>query len=246
MDLAAKIKKNIQKSIYKIGWDVHRFTLTSNPHLQLAKAMNAFDIDTVFDVGVNKGQFSTHLWMFGYKGKIVRFEPLSDTYSILLKNSESDEKWKVHTRSAIGDFDGKITINVAGNSESSLALPMLENHISAAENSAYIGAEKVEISQLDSLSASYLNSSSRLFVKIDTQAFEWNVLDGAKDTLKNAQGVSCELSLILLYEGQRLWLEIIHRLENEGFTLWSIDQGFVGSRNARTLQLDANFFRLNF
>lgn len=78
---------------------------------------------------------------------------------------------------------------------------MLENHISAAENSAYIGAEKVEISQLDSLSASYLNSSSRLFVKIDTQAFEWNVLDGAKDTLKNARGVSCELSLILLYEG---------------------------------------------
>ena len=82
--------------------------------------------------------------MFGYKEKIVRFEPLSDAYSILLKNSESDEKWKLHTRSAIGDFDGKITINMAGNSESSSVLPMLENHISAAENSAYIGTEKLK------------------------------------------------------------------------------------------------------
>ena len=183
--------------------------------------------------------------MFGCKGKIVRFEPLSDAYSLLLKNSESDEKWKVHTRSAIGNLDGEITINISGNSQSPSVLPILEAHTSAAIDSTYIGSEKVAISRLDTISPTYLSSSSRLFIKIDTQGFRWNVLNGAEETLKHAQGILCELSLVPLYEGQRLWLDIIHRLEGEGCRLWSVDQGFIDYENGRTLQIDAIFFRLS-
>jgi hypothetical protein len=57
-------------------------------------------------------------------------------------------------------------------------------------------------------------------------------------------GLLCELSLVPLYDGQRLWLEIIRRLEDEGFTLWSIHRGFTDPRDGRTLQVDALFFRL--
>jgi hypothetical protein len=58
------------------------------------------------------------------------------------------------------------------------------------------------------------------------------------------RGVLCELSLIHLYEGQHLWEEIIGRLIQEGFTLWALQQGFIDSRNGRTLQMDAIFFRV--
>jgi FkbM family methyltransferase len=72
---------------------------------------------------------------------------------------------------------------------------MLDYHISAAEGTAYIGTEKVPISKLDSVTSKYLSPSDNLLIKIDTQGFEWQVLNGAGDSLKKAKGVLCELSL---------------------------------------------------
>ena len=110
---------------------------------------------------------------------------------------------------------------------------------------AYIGSEKVAITQLDSVVSDYITPSSRTFIKIDTQGFEWQVLDGASETLKNAQGVLCEMSLVPLYEGQKLWMEMLKRLESEGFTLWAIQRGFTDPRDGRSLQMDAIFYRLD-
>jgi len=245
MDSITQAKRLIQKSMHKFGWDIHQFNLNSNSSLQISKALDYFNINIIFDIGANTGQFSSELRAFSYKGEIVSFEPLSDAYLALTKNSTHDPSWKVHPRTAIGDLDGEITINISGNSQSSSVLPILEAHTSAAIDSTYIGSEKVAISRLDTISPTYLSSSSRLFIKIDTQGFEWNVLNGAEETLKHAQGILCELSLVPLYEGQRLWLDIIHRLEGEGFTLWSVNQGFIDYENGRTLQIDAIFFRLS-
>lgn len=69
------------------------------------------------------------------------------------------------------------------------------------------------------------------------------MLDGASETLPLVQGVLCELSLIALYEGQRLWMEMIHRFESDGFVLWSIQRGHTDPRDGRMLQVDAAFFR---
>ena len=40
-----------------------------------------------------------------------------------------------------------------------------------------------------------------------------------------------------------LWREIIERLENEGFILWSFEKAFVDIRDGRTLQIDAIFLK---
>ena len=80
-------------------------------------------------------------------------------------------------------------------------------------------------------------------MKIDTQGYEWQVLDGAYKTLSNAKGIICELSLLPLYEGQQLWRQIIERLEEEGFVLWALHKAFSDKNNGRTLQLDAVFLR---
>ena len=55
-------------------------------------------------------------------------------------------------------------------------------------------------------------------------------------------GVLCELSLVVLYEGQHLWREMIDRLEAAGFILWGLQPGFMDQRG-RNLQCDAIFFR---
>jgi FkbM family methyltransferase len=236
-------KENFLKMLRYLGLEVHRINVLSNSYFQLCKALNAFDINIIFDIGANIGQFTTELRSFGYKEKVISFEPLSDAYQNLVKVAAHDSNWKIHKQGAIGNFDGEIEINIAGNSASSSILPMLDYHISAAKGTAYIGAEKVQISKLDSIASQYLSPSDNLLIKIDTQGFEWQVLDGGADTLKKAKGIACELSLVPLYEGQHLWLDVLDRLQLEGFTLWSFNQGFIDSKNGRTLQVDATFFR---
>ena len=80
-------------------------------------------------------------------------------------------------------------------------------------------------------------------MKIDTQGFEWQVLNGAQNVLPGIHGILLELSLIPLYEGQHLWQEMIVRLEQEGFTFWALQPGFVDPHNGRTLQVDGIFYR---
>jgi hypothetical protein len=83
-----------------------------------------------------------------------------------------------------------------------------------------------------------------MLLKIDTQGSDWEVLEGAQKTLPLVHGAYCELSTVSLYEGQRLWLDMIDRLSKEGFTLWSIQRGFTDRQDGRMLQADAAFFRL--
>jgi len=198
MNLLRSLVKN---AVHKIGFDLYRLTPSSNPAFQLLKALNRFGVDLVLDVGANVGQFASELRSVGYKGNLVSFEPLSAAHNALTVAARRDSMWQVHPRCAIGDYDGEIEINIAGNSVSSSVLPMMESHSSAAEGSAYVGVESVPLRRLDSVAPEYLAKSCWPFLKIDTQGFEWQVLDGARETLPHVQGVHCELSLIPLYEG---------------------------------------------
>ena len=240
----AQIKDLIKKTFRRLGFDLHRIAPGSNQSLQLVKALNRFDIDLVLDVGANIGQFATELRVFGFGGDIVSFEPLTSAHFVLSSAAMREDSWKVHPRCAIGDYDGESEINVSGNSVSSSLLPMLKAHSSAASDSAYTQSERVQVLKLDSIDSSYFKEARQIFLKIDTQGFESKVLDGAKKTIPNIKGIICELSIVPLYEGQYLWREMFRQIEDLGFTLWSIQPGFVDARDGRTLQIDAIFFRL--
>ncbi|MBK1648840.1 FkbM family methyltransferase [Rhabdochromatium marinum] len=237
------MKKLIKRVINLLGWDIHVLTPASNPSVQLLAALSQVQSNLVFDIGANIGQFAQELRSAGFRGKIISFEPLSIEHEKLCKAARKDAAWWVHPRAAVGDHDGKIEINIAANSVSSSVLPMLDSHLSAALDSSYVAVESTPLIQLDSVAAQYLDNTSQPFIKIDTQGFEWQVLDGAADTLKRAQGVLLELSLVPLYDGQRLWREMIDRMEAEGFTLWSIHQSFIDLHTGQSLQVDAIFLR---
>ena len=239
----SKIKCFIKSMIRHFGWDIRSFSPSTNHELQLLKALQRFEVDVVFDIGGNVGQFAKSLRSVGYEGEIVSFEPLLAAHSMLVKSAMGDKRWQVHPRIAIGDREGEIKINVSGNSISSSVLTMLDTHATAAADSSYISTECVPIARLDTVAPLYLREGGRGFLKIDVQGFEWQVLDGAVETLKRVQGIQCEMSLVPLYAGQQLWRAILERLEVEGFTLWAIQNGFTDRRDGRTLQIDGIFFR---
>lgn len=238
------MKRILRRISNRFGFDVHKLNTYANPAYQLLAGLTRFEVDVVADVGANIGQFGSELRSVGYRGEMVSFEALSTAHAQLTRVAAGDSKWEVAPRVAVGDRDGEITINVAGNSVSSSILPMLEAHTNAEKRAAYVSRETVPLARLDTLAARHLEGARRPFVKIDTQGFEWHVLDGMAETLPRSAGILCEMSLVPLYEGQRLWEEIIARLRSSGFTLWSVQQGFTDPRDGRTLQLDGIFFRV--
>ncbi len=238
------IKETIRQMLQKLGLDVRRYVpSTPLPPSQVTSSMRKFEIDLVLDVGANRGQFASEIRQQGYAGRILSFEPLSQAHIELQQASMKDPLWEVFPRCALGDHNGEVEINIAGNSDSSSILPMLESHRSAAPESAYQGKESVPIKTLDAVIGQYLEDARSIFLKIDTQGFEWHVLDGARETLPNVRGVLVELSLVPLYEGQHLWREVMARLEAEGFTLWAFQPVFSDLSQGRTLQVDGIFYR---
>jgi FkbM family methyltransferase len=243
MNVLSSLKRNIKKTLNFFGLEVHRFNPRASKIVRLTKALHAFGVDLVIDVGANEGQFAQEIRAGGYSGNIVSIEPMSSAFRKLIENSRGDLGWQVHPRCALGGSTGEIELNIAGNSVSSSVLPMLAAHSDAAPASAYQGKEVVSLTTLDLIAPSYMGRAKAPFLKIDTQGYEWHVLDGATKILGQVRGIQMELSLVPLYEGQRLWRESIDRLEELGFTLWAVEPVFVDESSGRTLQVDALFFR---
>lgn len=237
------LKKIIKHFFNSFGVDIKKFSVENSNAFQTLVCLKDHKIDFIIDIGANTGQFASEILALGYKGEIVSIEPLPVAHKILKKNANNVKNWTIFVRTAIGAYEGNIEINVAGNSVSSSILPMLDAHLESAKESEYIGKSVTKVTTLDKVLRELKIDNKNFFIKIDTQGFEWHVLDGASESLSKAKGVLCELSLIPLYEGQHLWLETIDRLGNLGFKLWAIQSGFTNINTGRTLQIDAIFFK---
>lgn len=239
------IKNTLKQLLLRLGFIIKKSTVDTNPSLQLIKTLNFLNIDLVLDIGANIGQFAEELRFFGYEGKIVSFEPLPQEHKILTKKANNDKNWTVFKRGAIGNEDGMIKINVSENSVSSSILGILDSHVSASKNSKYIDQVETCINKLDSIFPEIEKSGKNIFLKIDTQGYEWNVLKGSEMTLQNIKGLLIETSIEPLYKDQVLSEEIIQYLKNKGFQVWGFQNGFTNPENGRTLQLDLIFTKLS-
>ncbi len=239
--MLSKIVKGIFESV---GFEIKRYSVAHSQNARLNEILKGSNINLIYDIGANEGQFGKELRKLGYKGRIVSFEPLPDAYEILLKNSKNDTLWEIAPRTAIGDNDGEIEINIAGNSASSSVLPMHDTHIQAAPHTASVGKVKTPIKKIDSFFKDYIKEDSILFVKIDTQGYEDYVINGGLKTLVHAKVLQMELSLTEVYTGQKLILELIEKTLKMGFELWGLEPVFVDPNSGRMLQVDAIFKKI--
>jgi FkbM family methyltransferase len=193
-------------------------------------------IETVLDVGANEGQYGLEVRRFGYRGKIISFEPLSEAYASLSASADSDSNWECH-RVALGDTETRSLIGVASNLASSSLLPMLDAHHDAAPGVSMTGSEEVEVRTLDSLD---LELNGPTLLKLDVQGYEDRVLRGAETLLSDVSLIECEVSLEPLYESQLTFLPMLELLRDSGFQLLRLEPGIrdSGGRGA-IVQYDA-------
>ena len=131
-------------------------------------------------------------------------------------------------------------MNLSDNSVSSLALPILREHTGSAPHPRYVGKEKVPVITLDS--GQLFARDTKTFLKVDTQDYEQQVLDGASGSLKILVGVQLEMSLAPLYKGQADFVGLIDQMQKSGFDIWALNPGFANRETGRILQADGSFF----
>lgn len=201
-------------------------------------------VDVVLDVGANSGQYAGRLREAGFGGRFVSFEPLSGPFTRLHRNASKLPRWDCR-RYALGDFDGSISMNVAGNAgESSSILPMLQRHRDVFPRANYIGTEDVAVCRLDSIASEVLEPNEVVFLKVDVQGFEKQVIDGGIATVNDrCVGIELELSFEPLYDGGMLTQQAFDLMDSLGFLLKGLVPGFIDIRTGQVLQADGVFFR---
>lgn len=221
---------------YKRGFEIRRHPAGRRQKMFLARG-----VDLVLDVGAADGGYGRALRQFGYAGRIVSFEPLANAYAELTRNIAADPLWTARNH-ALGDQAGEAQIHVASNSTSSSLLPMKESHMEAEPSVGIIGQETIRVERLDDAASQIIGADDTVFLKLDTQGFERQVLAGGPDTIKRIVGMQLELSFVPLYEGGILANEAISMAYDDGFHLEVIESGWA-SHTGQMLQADGIFFR---
>lgn len=237
------LRNMTKKCARKFGYVVSKYDFRTDFAAVRKGLFNKFDINLVFDIGANEGQFAKHLRAGGYAGRIVSFEPLSEAFGRLAVRAAGDPLWDA-VNCALGDNDCKAVINVSANSWSSSLLDILPAHVNSAPESAYVGKEEIDVRALDSVIGNYLSSNDRLFLKIDTQGFSQQVLNGAELSIDLVAGVQLEMSLVPLYKDEPLINGMTDYLYGKGFVLVSIEPEYFDSDTGQLLQVNGLFFRV--
>ncbi|MGK7931027.1 MAG: FkbM family methyltransferase [Microcystaceae cyanobacterium] len=238
------IKSKIKQLMRTLGLEIRRYNPIVSEQARLIELFKTHDIDLVLDIGANEGQYTQLIRELGYQGQVISFEPLSSAYQKLQKRSYKDTKWMLAPRAALGDINGEITVNIAGNSKSSSVLPMLKTHEQAAPKSVYIGSERVPVYRLDAVPLSItLEHFQSIFAKVDVQGFEKQVIKGGKSLLPKIKGMQIELSIVHLYDNQPLYQDVIQWLQNLGYELYGFFPTFIDPTTFQLLQFDGIFFK---
>jgi FkbM family methyltransferase len=234
-----------QRLARRLGYDLTPRRKAKSPNAQLVAVLQHFRITCVLDVGANVGQYGSMLREWGYPGRIVSFEPQADAHRALERRTAADPAWQVAPPMALGARQGQIELEVSAESDMSSVLPQSALLRQVSPSSAVARTEAVPLCRLDEVAGPYLRPDDRVFLKIDAQGYDAEVLAGAAALLERVAGIQLEMSLVPLYEGERGFRGLLEDLAALGLEPWLFLPGYFERKLARQLQVDGVFMRAN-
>jgi FkbM family methyltransferase len=230
VDLAARFGYSIIPT-----WRLDRWPLQRH----LRAVFERYAIDTVLDVGANTGQYRDFLRTeVGFQGVIHSFEPLSSLAPALRARSQTDPRWHVHAF-ALGDKEQVLELNVAASDVfSSFLAPSPELDSAFHQHTGLVRREPVRVRRLDDLLPELdIADVARVYLKVDTQGFDMDVLRGARALLRSIKALQFELPIRGVYDGAPHYLANLRQLNEWGFEISSLFP-IVVDRNAQAVELD--------
>jgi FkbM family methyltransferase len=230
---------NIKSALVRLGYALLRAGVKS-PEMRLVRRfqeqayldalLRRLRIDCFIDVGANQGQFSKHLRMMGYKGRILSFEPSPADYRHLSRLARGDSLWNTFDV-ALGSEDAKkdfnvITLDDGSTDCSSLLTPKSQDVQSTIE---------VSVRRLDTMLETLDLGSARIFLKVDAQGYDVEVVKGASGFLDSILGLQSEISVVPIYDDMPHFTTALEYYESLGFSLMNL---FVVNRTKHQAVLE--------
>ena len=194
--------------------------LPEQVHLQ--RLLSHFDVDCVFDVGANTGQYATMLRQkAGFKGRIISFEPIPEAAAAIRLKARHDPLWTVEELALADTAEPRVLNVMAGSEFSSLSTPRTDE---VGRFTAMNRPVRSIMVQSDTLAGAFPRLQSVYgfnlpFLKMDTQGFDPAVLRGAGGILPSFVGFQSELSIRRIYQDAWDFREAITYYQSLGFDL---------------------------
>lgn len=196
------------------------------------RVLTAQGIHNVIDVGANVGQYGRGLRSAGYSGHITSFEPLPTAFIELTAAAANDPAWVVHNE-ALGSSEGRIPFHVSDDGVCSSALTPTATLTNAIPEAVTLANIEVPVRRLDGITI-----KDPIMLKIDTQGFEREVLDGAAEVMDKVRVIDLELAFAELYEGGSSAYSLLPHLRDLGFVIHCVDEGYTDPTSGQTLDAD--------
>lgn len=190
------------------------------PAIEHKKFISNLKIDTIIDVGANRGQFALLVKKTHPHAKIYSFEPLKSAYCVYKSIFINDPSITIFN-CALSYKSGQQIFHVSQQEDSSSLLP-----ISKKQNDIFPGTAEKETQIIETKKLSDCVFRNQLgdhcLLKIDVQGSELEVLRGSIELIPDIEFVYVECSFIQLYKDQPLANEVIKYLQERNFTLTGI------------------------
>ena len=229
-----KTKSIINKILSKTGYE-----LKQKENLDFLMWIDSYKIESVIDIGANKGQFIAKCLKKLQNKIYYLFEPLSECSAILNRKFEKYSNIHIYNY-GLGDINDELDINKNIFTPSSSFLDMTDTHKRLFPITSEATKEKVLIRRLDDWYNEH-SLAKNIFIKVDVQGFEDKVIRGGIDTIKNSKILLIELSLIKLYENQLLFDDIYKELKRLDFSYKGNITQIRDRATNEIIQIDALF-----
>lgn len=206
--------------------------------------LRELDIDCVLDVGANVGQYGKELRLIGYRGHIVSFEPDPNSFAKLSRAASRDPAWHVFA-CALGSVSGQARLNLtAAPVFNSFKEPHTEEVATFRQATEIVERVDVPVERLDNILGGLKTKLGfqRVFLKMDTQGFDQEVLDGAAGIVDELRGFQSEVSVKRIYRDTPTWSAAIEEYQRRGFTLAGLF-AVGGKRRKAVIEFDCYMVR---
>jgi FkbM family methyltransferase len=175
---------------------------------------------TVLDIGANEGQFAGKISKWLPDAEIYSFEPLPAPFKALQQLAARNSKLHCFN-TALGAKEGSVDMYTGSYTPSSSLLKPTSLLSSIMPEVVPTTTAAINVVTLDSIFDT-LKVVYPLFIKIDVQGFEKEVILGGIESIQKASALFVELSFDEIYQGQPLFFDIARELSNLGFQLVDI------------------------
>ena len=209
-----------RNALRKVGVEVLPASIDSSLlGMHLDRLISTLNVSCVLDVGARVGDYGLWLRRNGYRGDIISFEPVSSNFQALEKAAAHDANWHCFNY-ALGAEQSISSINVSKHTAySSFHQVSTAAQERFGEETYTEREEKVEVHRLDDVFGTLpLKVTDRLYLKMDTQGWDLEVLKGARETLSHVIALQTEVSVQPIYEGMPVMRDSLEAIADYGFT----------------------------